>query len=371
MDLFTEPGCTPQNATNFTLCESSFTTHLLSLSNYAGMSILLRFNYDYQGGFYFNSGSPLGWYFTDILLTNAQALANQNINNSSVTNIVSGNLADSANNGLANFTITPPPCYYAITNPPVGPEPLCFHLTHLDPASQLMQFNEVLLPSASSTLSFSSQLGAATSDETARVQASTNNGATWDDLFVEAGGSSESSFTPHTLSLASYTGELTWLRFNYAFTGGGYYPQSDNFIGWNIEDIVLTNVQQQVVTIVDSTNFTFTPAQPGIYLLQAEPVIFGQFPLSFGPLTQVTATTNLPPVIIIGDPAIVNGQVLLNFTVSGGAATSFHLLQATQLIPAAWTTNAAAAFTTNVPGSSYRFTTTNNSPFRFFRIQTP
>ena len=67
---------------------------------------------------------PIGWYFTDIALTNMQALINQVTNTSSVTNIVSGNLADSATNGLINFTINPPPYYYVITNPPTGPEPL-------------------------------------------------------------------------------------------------------------------------------------------------------------------------------------------------------------------------------------------------------
>ncbi len=352
--------------------ESSFTPHTLSLSNYAGMTILLRFNFDFQGGTYDNGGFPLGWYFTDIALTNTQALINQVTNTSSVTNIVSGNLADSATNGLINFTINPPPYYYVITNPPTGPEPLCFHLTHLDPASQLLQLNELLLPATNSTVSFSSQLGVASSNETARVQASTNSGASWNDLFVEAGtGSPEGSFTPHTLSLAAYAGQFTLLRFNFAFTGGIYFPQSDNFVGWNIEDIVLTNVQQQLVTIMDTTNFTFTPAQPGTYLLQAQPVIFGQFPLPFGPAKQVTAVSNSTPIITLGVPALTNNEVLLNFTISGGSASTFHLLQANQLNPAAWTTNATAIFTTNISGSWYRFTTTNNASIRFFRIQTP
>jgi hypothetical protein len=36
-----------------------------------------------------------------------------------------------------------------------------------------------------------------------------------------------------------------------------------------------------------------------------------------------------------------------------------------------WTTNTTATFTTNVPGSSYRFTATNDSSLRFYRVQTP
>ena len=362
-DLYAQPGNDSY--------ETSFTSHTLSLSNYAGMTILLRFNFDFQGGNYYNGGSPIGWFFTGIVIANTQALVNQATNNSTVTNIISGNLADSANNGLGNFNIMPPPYYYVITNPPVGPEPDCFHLTHLDPASQLFQFNEIFLPSAGSTISFASQLGYASSDETARVQASTNNGAAWDDLFVEAGGSNtpESSFTPHTLSLSQYAGQLTLLRFNFAFTGGSYYPQSDNYIGWNIEDVVVTNIQQQAVTIINSTNFTFMPAQTGNYILQAEPVIFSQFPLNFGPVKQVTVISNSTPVILMGQPTVANGIVQLPFTVTCATAT-FHLLQANQL-GAGWTTNSSAMLTTNIPDNSYRFTTTNGPAMQFYRVQTP
>lgn len=360
-DLYTQPGNDSY--------ESSFTAHTLSLSNYAGMTIRMRFNFDFQGGTFYNSGFPIGWFFTGIVITNTQALTNQVTNNSSVTNILSGNLTDSANNGPGNFTVTPPPYYYVITNPPVGPETACFHLCHLDSTSQLLQFNEIFLPSAGSTISFASQLGDATSDETARVQASTNNGATWDDLFVEAGGPNtpEPGFTPHTLSLSQYTGQLTLLRFNYAFTGGNYYSQSDNYVGWNIEDIIVTNVQQSAVTIVDTTNFTFTPRQAGNYILQAQPVIFGQFPLNPGPVKEIVA--GFTSIILMGQPIVTNGIVQLPFTVTG-ATNTFRLLQ-TDHLGMAWTTNAGATLTTNVPGSSYRFTTTNGPAARFYRVQSP
>jgi hypothetical protein len=357
-DLYAQPGDDSY--------ETSFTPHTLSLSNYAGMTILVRFNFDFAGGTFYISGSPIGWFLTDIVVTNAQAIVNQTVNNSTVTNIIAGDLADSANNGMGNFTITPPPYYYVITNPPVGPEPACFHLTHLDPVSQLFQFNEIFLPSAGSAISFASQLGFATSDETARLQASTNDGATWDDLFVEAGGANtpESSFTPYSFSLSQYAGQLTLLRFNFAFTGGGFYPQSDNYIGWNIEDIVVTNVQQPSVSTMNTTNFMFTPGQTGCYLLQAQPVIFGQFPLSFGAAREVTVIS-----IVMGQPAVTNGIVQLPFTVSGPADT-FHLLQINQL-GAAWTTNSLATLTTNIPGNSYSFTITNGPAMQFYRVQTP
>jgi hypothetical protein len=196
------------------------------------------------------------------------------------------------------------------------------------------------------------------------VEASTNNGATWSDLFAEAGGANtpEASFTRHTLSLASCAGQLTLLRFNFAFSGGSYYAQSDNAAGWNIEDIVLTNARQQVITLLDTTNFSFTPSQPGTWLLQAQPVIFTQFPLAFGPPKIITAAS-----VVLSPPALANGQVILNFAVAGVQAPLFQLLQTSQL-GAAWTTNTTAALTTNIPGSSYRFTTTVGAAERFYRI---
>jgi hypothetical protein len=286
-----------------------------------------------------------------------------------------GNLTDNATNGLTNFTISPPPIYSVITNPPTG-SGKCFHLCHTNPVSQYLQLNEVLLPATNTTFSFKSLLGYATSDEIAHAQVSVDGGANWQDLFVEAGsgGSGESTFTAHSYSLSNYVGQLTLLRFNYSLptTTYTYYPTADNFVGWCLENIVVTNVQQVVGMVTNataSTNFTFTPTQAGNYGLAAAPVLFTQFPLGWGPFKLVNAITNPNPVIVLGQPVLTNKQMLLNFTISGTAST-FHLLQTTNLT-VQWTTNSTATFTTNVPGSSYRFTATNNSSLRFYRVQTP
>ena len=292
-----------------------------------------------------------------------------------------GNLTDKATNGLVNFTITPTPIYSVITNAPDG-SGKCFHLCHTNPVSQFLQLNEVLLPATNATLSFKSLLGFAATSETAYVQVSTDRGETWQTLFTEAGcfngtgspSQCETTFTSHSYSLSNYAGQLTLVRFNYAYPGYGiYFNTADNYIGWCIENIVVTNVQQAVGMVTNSTastNFTFTPALPGTNVIAAAPVLFTEFPLGWGPVKLVNAITNPNPTIVLGQPVLINNQVLLNFTVSGGSATTFHLLQTTQL-NTSWTTNSTATFTTNTPGSSYRFTTTNNSSWRFYRVQTP
>jgi hypothetical protein len=286
-----------------------------------------------------------------------------------------GNLTDIATNGLANFTMSPTPIYPVITNPPTG-SGKCFHLCHTNPVSQFLQLNELLLPATNTMLSFKSLLGYAATDEIAHAQASVDGGANWQDLFVEAGsgGSGESTFTAHSYCLSNYAGQLTLLRFDYSLPSGTYtyFPTADNYVGWCIENIVVTNVEQAINLATNSTastNFTFTPTQPGTNVLAAAPVLFTQFPLGWGPFKLVTAITNPNPVILLGQPVLTNNQILLNFTISGAAGT-FHLLQTTQL-NTTWTTNSTAMFTTNIPGSSYRYTVTNNAPVRFYRVQTP
>jgi hypothetical protein len=315
---------------------------------------------------YLNTGNP----YACVPIANPNTTGYQWL----VVQSTNGNLTDNANGGLVNFTITPPPIYPVITNPPTG-SGQCFHLCHTNPVTQYLQLNEVLLPATNATVSFKSFLGFASTDESAHVQASADGGANWQDLFVESGNNSQtdSSFVNRSLSLSNYAGQMTLVRFTFNFTSGSYFPQNDPIVGWCLENIVVTNVQQIIGMVTNSTvstNFTFTPTLAGNYLLAAAPVLFTQFPLNWGPLKQVTAITNPTPTIVLSQPMLTNNQVLLNFTVNGGSATTFHLLQTTQL-NTSWTTNSTATFTTNTPGSSYRYTVTNNAPTRFYRVQTP
>jgi hypothetical protein len=294
--------------------------------------------------------------------------------------LISGDLTESADydltNGLVNFTISPFPNYPIITNAPDGSGSNCFHLCHAGTNSspQLFQLKELLFPATNTALSFEGVLGVATSDETARVQVSTDEGGTWQDIYTQPGGSASSTFTAYTLSLSNYAGLPILLRFNYDFEGGEYYVDGFNWEGWCLENIVVTNAQQLVnlaTNSTTSTNFIFTPTQTGDFILEAAPVIFSQFPLDFGPIKLVSVVASTNPVILLNQPVLTNNQVLLNFTVSNLTNAHFHLLQAIQLNNASWTTNVAAVFTTNTLNSSYRFTATNNSPVRLYRVQTP
>ena len=292
-----------------------------------------------------------------------------------------GNVVDNALTLLTNFLVAPAPVYPIITNASESAgSGACFHLCHLNPVAQFLQFNQILFPTTNTTLSFKSLLGYASTTEVARVQVAAYGSTNWVDLYDQVGigtnGVGETVFTQHTLSLSNFTGQQVLLRFNYDLTNidgsFNYYPYNYPFVGWCLENIVLTNNQQLLnltTNATSSTNFTFTPAQTNNYVLAAQGVIFNGFPLDWGTTREVTAMVG-PPVITLNAPSITNNQVKIKFVLSSGVATNFHLLQA-NLLNGAWTTNGTAVLTTNTPGSAFQFTTTNGPMMRFYKVQTP
>jgi hypothetical protein len=289
----------------------------------------------------------------------------------------SGNLFDGAENGPTNFTVNISPGYSVITNGPVASGHSSYYLAMPSPLDQTLQLNEVLFPATNTQLSFAGLLGYATTNQIAEVQLSTSGGANWRNIYSQSGNNAASTaFSTTTLSLSNFAGQSVLLRFNYHYSPGGngqYYNQiqTNSPVGWFLDNILITNTEQLVnfsTNATSSTNFAFTPAQTGGYILQAEAVIFGQFPIGFGPISQVTAVA--APIITLARPAITAGQVKLSFSVAGVSATTFKLLQADQ-VNGSWITNTTAVLTTNVLGSSYYYTTPVGPSARFYRIQTP
>jgi hypothetical protein len=286
--------------------------------------------------------------------------------------LTNGNLADNATNGLTNFTISPPPLYSVITNPPVG-SGSCFHLTHTNPVPQLLEFKETLFPATNTSLSFQGLLGYATTNEVARVQVSTNGGGAWLNLYTQTGtgGSGETAFATHNLSLSNYAGCVTSVRFDYDYGEGAYYPQVTPNVGWSLEHIVVTNASQLVSIATNntaSTNYNFMPTQTGSWVLETRGVLFSQFGVDWSPSREVTAITNTAPVsILLGSMGIAANQAQIPFTVTGGPVSTFQLLQSGQ-ITGVWQTNSSAVLTTLVPGSSYQFTAAVGGATMFYRV---
>jgi Cysteine-rich secretory protein family len=290
----------------------------------------------------------------------------------------SGNLFDGAENGSGNFTANISSGYSFVTNGPVASGQYSYYLAMPTAVDQTLQLNETLYPAANTVFSFAHLLGYATTNQIAEVQITTNGGLYWQSIYIQPGNNAAAtSFTTNSFSFSSLAGQAVLLRFNYHYSPGGnglYYPQIQTNsppIGWFIDNIVIANTAQFVnasTNATSSTNFTFTPTQSGEYFLAAAPVIFNQFPTGFGPITSVSAV--VVPVITLAQPVIASNLVKLNFSITGSSATTFKLLQASQ-INGSWTTNTTAVLTTNALGLSYYFTTSIGSSTLFYRIQTP
>lgn len=208
-----------------------------------------------------------------------------------------GDMIDRATNGPANFTISPAPQYAVITNAPAGGGN-CFHLTHVTPAPQLLELDETLFPNTGSTLGFQSLLAYSSTNETARVQLSTNDGETWIDLYAQrgSGGAGETKFTLHTISLSPFAGQISRLRFNYDYAAGPYYSQDSINAGWCLKNISLSQCSQLIdltTNVTASDAFDFIPSASGNWLLRGRAMIFGQFGLDWSPLLSLTTLADI------------------------------------------------------------------------------
>jgi hypothetical protein len=377
-------GLNPNNFGTVWPFNGADTVYTVGISNVLFGANVSNFNYTVT---VFDPAIPGAGYFPPIISGPAQPTVG--INNAYTFNSVSNttsyqwryvqrtsfSLFDGAEGTLANWSTNTESDYPVITTSPVASGTHAFQLVHSQGHAQSMTLNYVLWPTTNMSLQFKSRLEYATSDETARVQISTNGGP-WTDVFTQAGanGPNDSSFSTKTINLGPYAGATLQIRFLYDFVSGMYYgnPNPPSQIGWHFDDITITNAEQlltPVTNAIANTNFQFNPPQAGNYNLQARGVIFTDFPLDWGPAKQVVAVTNLTPLISISKITVSNNQTKVDFTLQAGSATTYKLLTAPQLT-GSWSTDTLAVLSTNSPGS-YRFTTTPNGGVRFYRVQTP
>ena len=193
-----------------------------------------------------------------------------------------------------------------------------FHLAHPTPEDQILVLERVIVPSATSTLSFSSRLGYATENQVARVQISLNNGITWQDIYAQEGTDDfgESNFSSRSISLSNFAKRSILIRFNYSYTRGGfYYYQTDDNVGWFIDNITVSNA----IELIDSTtidlgmtsSFNFVSPASGMYALEVRGIGWKTFPLEFGPahIVQVIEAEANSELIVDGSGVVVGENI--------------------------------------------------------------
>ena len=193
-----------------------------------------------------------------------------------------------------------------------------FYLAHPTPEDQILVLERVIIPSATSTLSFSSRLGYATEDQIARVQISLNNGITWQDIYAQEGTDDpgEFNFNRRSISLSDFTKRSIIIRFNYSYTRGGYYyPQTDDNVGWFIDNITVSDATELIdSTTIDigiTSSFDFLPPASGMYALEVRGIGWESFPLEFGPahIVQVIEAEANNELIVDGSGVVVGENI--------------------------------------------------------------
>lgn len=224
-----------------------------------------------------------------------------------------------------------------------------FHLAHpAPPSEQILRWDQTVLVNAASELRFSSRLGLSSPAQVAKVQVSTDNGQSWQDIFTQAGIQSgttssfgEERFNQKIIPLAEFAGQAIQVRFNYAYTCcDNFYPQTESEVGWYIDNIAFTETEELTEsTITDLTTeptFVFNPPQAGDYALQVRAMLYNQYPLEWGPTKLVTAqlgtTTENQPTItelpLLGSATVVNSTAgEINTAFSGGIAVNHGIFQ--------------------------------------------
>jgi hypothetical protein len=177
-----------------------------------------------------------------------------------------------------------------------------YHLAQPDPSAQSLTLPGYYMASGGSpALQFESWLGVASADQIAHVQISLDDGNSWNDLFTEPGNNSgtpvETQFSPHTVSLSAYAGLVFQIRFAYTYDSSGFFfTGTSSGIGWNIDAISFTGVDSATPgapsAFTSGTTLSFTPATAGSFGLQARAVMFGLYPIEWGPIENFTASAS-------------------------------------------------------------------------------
>lgn len=120
-----------------------------------------------------------------------------------------------------------------------------FFLAHpTPPTDESIQPNVIITPSQATKVFFESMLGYATPTQIAKLEVSTNNGASWAAIWSRPGTwsstntqTSDNTFKLVTVPLNQYSGIPIRLRFFYDYTGGSYFPDYGPPYGWLIDNI--------------------------------------------------------------------------------------------------------------------------------------
>ncbi|CAA6819329.1 MAG: Chitinase (EC [uncultured Thiotrichaceae bacterium] len=192
-------------------------------------------------------------------------------------------------------------------------------------SSQSFELVGTFIPSATSVFEFDSQLAFATGGQTASIQISTDEGASWKNIFAQTGDGSraDSNYVSRSISLASYADTLVTFRANYS-RNGGFYSGFGDSVSFLTDNFTITNAKkvssQAIQDTGSTTSFDVTPEANKEYVVAARSVFWDGYPASdWGPLFRITPQTVVTPL-----QTVTPSQA--SFTISPGDIVAFDLL---------------------------------------------
>lgn len=229
--------------------------------------------------------------------------------------------------GAGDFTQTIGPGYSVVSTDSHQTGAASYHLAHSASSDQVLTLNARLRATASSKMTFATRLGAATTNEVARAQVSTNGGTSWITVWEQTGrvinnGSTiENAFTPRTASLAAFADQEISVRFTYVVVKGvqtTFFNLTASQYGFFFDDLSFTGVEQ--LSLINSTTlplplFAFVPPAAGDYALHVSPQVGGRF-LTAGPWFLLSTTAGVPPSVAL--TLVTNGPGSVSVNPPGG-----------------------------------------------------
>jgi|GEM_PF-1687599 len=205
-----------------------------------------------------------------------------------------------------------------------------FQLVSPTSADQSIQLSPLYYGSSSSSITFWSRVGYATTTQYCKVQVMPQGGA-WTDVYSVAGSGGAGDglvFNQRTVSLSSMVGKAFQIRFLYTTTPGQtYYNDTSYQSGWLIDNITFSSVSalgSNVTQALTTSPGTFTPSVTGNYLTSITPVVSGHnFMASYQTLT-VSAPT--APAITTQPHAatIANGSTATLTVAASGSEPAYQ-----------------------------------------------
>lgn len=230
--------------------------------------------------------------------------------------------------GLGDFTTVITPGYSAVSTDSHRTGTASYHLAHLSPSNQALTLNARLRAATATQLIFATRLAAATPDETARAQVSTNAGLSWVTVWEQAGrtnnttgtgGTIETSFTLRTNSLAAFADQEIAVRFVYDLNkSGSFFGQAGSIYGFFFDDVRFVGAEELTAftaSTLSTPSFAFTPPGAGDYTIRVGQQI-GTRLFPSGPWIFVSTTAGVPPSVQL--TLVTNGPGTITVNPAGG-----------------------------------------------------